>query len=596
MIMQSTHTPRIILGAVVVIATLTVVAGRQQTSSGDAGSQQRKYDPDAFGWAGGLVVGQPLPIPEREVANFRPVTDEMLGNPPPGDWLTWRRSFNGHAYSPLNQINRDNVRTLRLAWEWAMPTGRGWPMPLVHDGVIYLPGNGNTVQAIDGKTGDLIWQYREEGGSGAARALSMYQDKVFVITANGSLTALHARTGKRAWQIRKQRNATGPTIAGGVVIAGAAGCRASIEGCPISGHDPATGKQLWQTSTIAAPSDPHAVTWGTVPPERRGGGETWMPGTFDPELNLFYIGTSQAKPWMAVSRGMKVTDAALYTASTLALDPKTGRIAWHFQHVPGETFDMEPIFERVLIDVERQKLLFTTGKEGILWKLDRQNGTFLGHKELVFQNLFESIDSRTGKITYRSDIPTATIGDWVAACPGYYGGHNWQASAYSPEVGVLIIPLIQSCMEMRGRAVDPTSAAAGNAGDVRFFEMPGSRGNVGRLSAVDARTMRVVWDHQQRAWFTTSAVTTAGGLVFIGDADRYFKAFDVKTGRVLWQVRLGTSAQGYAISYSVGPKQYVAVTAAPGSFRQNRLLTPEIYHPDVGNTLYVFELPDRGDS
>jgi alcohol dehydrogenase (cytochrome c) len=228
-----------------------------------------------------------------------------------------------------------------------------------------------------------------------------------------------------------------------------------------------------------------------------------------------------------------------------------------------------------------------------LWKLNRQTGAFLGVKETVFQNVFDSIDPKTGRLQYRSDIKEAKIGDWIAACPSYWGGHNWIASAYSPETHALILPLNQSCFEMKPRQIEMVEGSGGFGADVRFFEMPGSNGNLGRLTAFDVRTMQPLWNHEQRAMITTGALTTAGGLVFVGDADRSFKALDVKTGNVLWQVRLGTGLNGFPITYSVGRKQYIAVPTGMGALRgPTRLLSPEIYSPNTGSALSVFELPD----
>jgi len=587
------------------------------TGAGVAPSPRAPAQPSASvsgraGAAGAGVQqhGDATPAPgafvNREVETFTPVTEELLKSPPPEEWLMWRRTQNGQGYSPLDQITRANVRELRLAWMWAMMNGANEVTPLVHDGVMYLANPGGVIQAVDATTGDLVWEHRRQFPPGfrsmprSTRTLAIYRDKIFALTSDAAVIALDARTGKAIWETQKAdpgkgfTQTTGPMIANGVVISGISGCtRFKKEACFITGHDPETGKELWRTSTIALPGDPNNASWGSLPPHLRGGGDAWIPGSYDPQLNLFYIGTAQAKPWMPVSRGLTAFDSVLYTNSTLALDPKTGKIVWYFQHVPGESLDLDTVFERVLIDDDGQKLVFTIGKDGLLWKLNRQTGAFLGVRETVFQNIFESIDPKTGRLRYRSNIIEAKIGDWVSACPSYWGGHNWIASAFVPETHALIVPLHQSCFEMRPQKVEMTEGGGGLGADVRFFEMPGSNGNLGRLTAFDVRTLEPLWTHQQRAMISTAALTTAGGLVFIGDADRWFKAFDNRTGKLLWQVRLGTGLNGFPITYSVHGKQYIAVATGMGAFRgPTRLLSPEIYSPETGSALIVFALPD----
>ena len=553
----------------------------------------------------GLPPGREVPLPEtwQQVQNYTPVTDALLKNPPAGEWLSWRRTQDGQGYSPLREITVDNVHDLKLAWAWGLRDGANQVTPLVHDGVMFLASPGNLIQALDARAGTIIWEYRhpsEDGrvASRAARTIALYHDKIFVTTPGSSLFALDARSGKLVWETRKAdpglgySQSAGPMVAGGVVVSGIGSCgRARKDGCFITGHDPDTGRELWRTQTIAQPGDPNNASWGRVPLERRAGTESWIPGSYDAALNLFYIGTAQAKPWMAFSRGMSTFDAALYSNATLALDPKTGKIVWHFQHIPGESLDLDTVFERVLVDVGDERALFTIGKDGLMWKLDRRNGKFLGVKETVFQNIYQAIDHKTGRVQYRTDIVEAQPDEWIPSCPSYWGGHNWIASAYSPESRALIVPLHQSCFEMKGQKAD---IAAGNGADVRFFEMPETDGSLGKLTAYDVRTLQPIWNHQQRAMLSTGALTTAGGLVFVGDADRWFKAFDAKTGKVLWQTRLGTGAQGYPITYTAGGKQYIAVPSGMGPFLQaTRLLTPEIYAPTTGNALYVFELAER---
>ncbi len=551
-----------------------------------------------------VAVGMLMsPVPARaQVANYAPVTDQVLASPAAGDWLSWRRDHTVSAYSPLDQITKQNVKNLKLVWMASLDTGPNEQEPLAYNGVMFLPHSNGLVQAVDGSTGEVIWEYRRrlprDQGNDTTRNLALYGDKIYLTSPDAYMVALDARTGKMVWETKtgdpddRVAYSAGPIVADGRVFAGQTCGVGTSSSCALSGFDAETGKLLWTRESVAGPSDPpeHDATWGGAPYDKRRKASFWLTGSYDPELKLVYWSTASAYPYPEMHKGTG-GGALLYTNSILALEAATGEIRWYFQMQPRDNFDMDhednPILADVEVDGVRRKAVFVLGKPGIQWAFDRETGQYLWHKQLVpQQNLYKSIDSRTGAIVMNTDIIPTKVGDRQMVCPGMRGGKLFQTNAYSPRTNALYSPVSNECTIFEVMPIDQFASG------VRYSEirhMEGAGGNVGSLVATSASTGEELWRFDQRAAMG-SVMTTGGGLVFAGDLHRTFRAFDATTGEVLWEIPLNGPITGYPMTYMAGGIQYVAVAAGGRTSGERHLaeLYPEMTAVGGSNILAVF--------
>jgi alcohol dehydrogenase (cytochrome c) len=491
---------------------------------------------------------------------------------------------------------------------------------------MFMPNPSDVVQAIDAATGDVVWEYRRRLPPDIGtyvpfpainRNIAIYANAIIDTSADDYVYALDTQSGKLLWETRildYQQNAaqqtSGPIVANGKVVSGR-GCepKGGPEACVITAHDARTGKEIWRTRTIPNTGEPGDETWGDVPFESRLHVGTWMVPSFDPDLDLIYVGTSVTSPAPKFILGGN-SQQHLYHNSTLALRADTGRIAWYYQHLIDH-WDLDHPFERLLIDTavapntsevrwvnprikpgERRRVMTgIPGKTGIVYTLDRQTGEFLWATPTIQQNVVSHIDGATGAVSVNPDTEFSAAGQSRFICPGLNGGKNWQAGAYSPLTNTMFFPLQNACMTATAQ-IDRPSPGSLYGFSSRSQIAPGSGDKLGAIHAVSVGSGEAVWKYEQRA-ATTSLVATGGRLVFGGDANGRFRAFDQETGKVLWEVNLGSQVTGYPITYAVGGRQYVAVSTG-GSLATGGLssLTPEL-RPGTGNNLFVFALPQN---
>ena len=526
----------------------------------------------------------------------------------PQNWLTYYGNYGAWSYSALGQISRDNVK--QLVPVWALPAGGPTnpslrpgleAAPLVADGVLYLVGMQNNVYAADAATGKLLWNYIYKwpegnipGGRGA-RGLAMGDGLIFMGTQDSHLIALDAKTGQEAWNVmmddvyKCQCSITSaPLYIKGKVITGVAGGDRPFRGY-LTAVDAKTGNRLWRFYTVPEPGEPGSETW-VGDSWKEGGVATWLPGSYDPELNVVYWGTGNAFPDL-VGEGREGDN--LYAASLLALDPDTGKLKWYYQETPHDVYDFDSNMEPVLFDSKEgartRKLVLHSGKNGLAYLLDRESGKFLKvFPYAATTNWYKSLDDN-GRPT-EPFIPSANASNPLT-CPGAAGARNFNHSAYSPRTGWWYTSSSELCNRFSPPAENPRGDQNLRVGRALS---PGAPPNI---SAFDPLTGKKQWTFATKYVNQSSLLATAGDLIFGGDLEGEAFALDARTGEKIWAFNTGARIDAPPVSYSVNGRQYVAIATGGGGVidQQMAMLWPEtkdrLVQPSA--TLFVFALPER---
>ena len=555
-----------------------------------------------------------------QVQNFQPVTEQMLQNPAPGDWLSFSRTMDAQRYSPLDQINTENVEELELAWTRGLPAGSTEAMPIVHNGVMFMVAPGAIVQALDGTTGDLLWQYKHDVPDNVARqartkTIAIWDDVILYTAPDGYVVGIDAVTGELRWKTfaGEAAQTSGPIAVNGKVITGRA-CTQTRDSCFIAAHDAETGEELWKWYTVPAPGEPGWESWGEVPEDQiaNNRASTWgLPGSYDPETNLVLWGVANAMPNTRADRHggnpdatSRTTPSDLYSNSTVALNPDTGELVWYYQHLPGDDWDEDYTNERILTTItfdpdpanvkwintnatrgEQRKVSVMMGEGGGIFVNDRETGEFLWAMPFPYDTdrfLISDIDP-DGTVHINWDLVLKEPGEQHLIC--FWNTTSYWPSSYSPRTKSIYVPYVDNCLNM-------TRAGEGTR-ERRFGEQrpEGKKDEFAGIAKVNLETGEILRFGQGPVASAGSTVVTAGDVVFHGDLNRRFSAYNANTGEKLWGTILGGPIAVNTMTYEAGGRQYVAVTTGDTLMSGGMANQSGVSPPRGANAVYVFALP-----
>jgi alcohol dehydrogenase (cytochrome c) len=536
------------------------------------------------------------------------------------EWATYGGDAANTRFSTLDQVNKDNVKDLKVSWAFPLGVLEGQEStPLVVGDTMYVtsPRGPKYVFALDARNGALRWKYAPELPSDVSAAVCCgsvnrgvaYADgKIFVGRLDGFLVALDAKTGKQVWKTQVADYKKGdditspPTIVKNLVVTGYAGGEYATRGS-IAAFDQATGKEVWRTYTTPAPGEPGSDSWPSTETAMHGGADAWLVGSYDPKLNLIYYGTSNPAPWAANARGPDSSDYGkftnLYTSSTLALDADTGKIVWHYQTTPYDAWDYDGVNEKVLAELDlggsKVPALMSADRNGFIYVLDRRNGTLISADPFVHVTWATGIGEDGRPIEVPGKRPK--LNEWARdLCPSFYGGKNFPPTSYDPQTKLVYIPTFNVCMDETAKDAGTPHTGIFYLGTEFDCCKYGPGGHGGEFIAWDPIAKRKAWGIKEEMPFVGGALTTAGGVVFYGNLQGELKAVDAKTGTVLWRFQSGSGIVQGPITYQIDGKQYVAALSG-------RLVGPLGFAGELGaklaavvpegGTLFVFELPSH---
>ncbi len=566
------------------------------------------------------------------IENFLPIDEATLLNPSPNDWLWFSRTPDAQRYSPLDQVDASNVNKLTLAWSRGLPSGLSYTIPVVYNGIIYLATAQSTVIALDATTGDQIWEYKREFANPAtasqnrSKTLSIFADMVYFTAPDSTVVAIDARTGEQRWEAPAggRGHSSGSIVVKGKVISAGNCVSGPRDNCFISAHDAYTGELLWKFNTVQADDQtPGVDTWAGVPLEDRLASPWGLPGSYDPETDLIYWGIANPMPTTRSERHAVNVEGAgtssptdLYSNSTVAINPDTGELAWYYQHLPGDDWDLDMNEERTLLttqinpdpeyvkwinpNIEKgstRDVIVNVGEGGGIWLLDKNTGEFIWSTPFPFdvENYFlRDIDVETGKTYVNTDLFVDEPGENHLIC--YLNTRSFWPTAYSPEKNALYVPYIRNCLDMTAGMPATATTAATRERRVGAPEPGVPPEELNGLAKVNIETGEITHWPTGKIPTNSAMLATAGNLIFWGDLDRRYQAMNADTGEVLWETRLGGPISMSNITYAVDGRQYVAVIAGETLSRQS-LSTgmgpiPLELDEATGNTsIYVFALP-----